>query len=162
MTEASPTPVEPDAISAARHGGWFNVGLGFGTLGCQDCVGREDGLSGGLSGGGTIGDKVRLGVGTTGWARTTNGTSITVGTLDARVRFYPKRRAGFFITGGIGLGGITVDGDTEFGVGLMIGIGWDLDVSPHVSLTPFYGGVGIANSTADAYFGQLGIGVTVH
>ena len=75
---------------------------------------------------------------------------------------YPKRRAGFFITGGIGLGGITVDGDTEFGVGLMIGIGWDLDVSPHVSLTPFYGGVGIANSTADAYFGQLGIGVTVH
>lgn len=33
----------------ARNGFWFNGGLGFGSLGCEDCDARETGPSGGLS-----------------------------------------------------------------------------------------------------------------
>jgi hypothetical protein len=105
---------------------------------------------------------VRLGIGTAAWSRSQDGSTLTVGTLDARVRVYPARRAGFFITSGLGLGAITIDGDTAWGLGLMVGVGWDIDVSRHVSLTPFYGAIGIANSDMDANFGQLGLGVTIH
>ena len=45
-----------------RDGFWFSGGLGFGTLGCDDCGGRTNGLSGGLSLGGTITPRFLLGV----------------------------------------------------------------------------------------------------
>jgi hypothetical protein len=145
-----------------REGFWFNAGMGFGSLGCEDCVGRETGLSGGLSLGGRINDKWLLGVGTTGWSKNLGGENLTVGTLDARFRFYPVRTSGFFLTGGIGAGSISVAGDSEFGVGAVIGAGWDIRVSRNVSLTPFYNGFAMSSSTVDANVGQLGLGVTIH
>jgi len=76
-----------------RQGFWFSGGLGWGTLGCADCDGRTGGFSGGLSLGGTLSSKVLFGVGTTGWTKSEDGATLTVGTLDARVRFYPSAKA---------------------------------------------------------------------
>jgi opacity protein-like surface antigen len=149
-----------------REGFWFNAGLGFGSLGCENCVGRRTGLSGGLSLGGTINEKLLLGFGTTGWAKSEDGATLTVGTADARLRFYPSLNSGFFLNAGIGLGTISVSetfsSESETGVGMMLGLGWDLRVSDNVSLTPFWNGAAVAGSNFDANFGQFGLGVTIH
>ena len=161
---ASPPPVSvaEDRGRQLRSGFWFNAGMGVGSLGCDTCINRRNGPSGGLSLGGTVGDKWLLGGGTTGWARDTPRGVLTVGTLDFRVRFYPALRSGFFITGGVGLGGISLDTDSEFGAGAMLGIGWDIRVGRNVSLTPFYNGFAMRSTFDDANVGQVGIGVTIH
>lgn len=150
-----------------REGFWFSGGLGFGSLGCTDCTERSNGLSGGLSGGATLSERVLLGVGTTGWYRSEDGVSLGVGTLDARLRVYPSLSSGFFVTGGAGLGTInaSVSGlgsARENGVGMMLGLGWDIRVAPKVSLTPFWNGFAVRTSNANANVGQLGLGITVH
>jgi len=150
-----------------RQGFWFNVGLGYGSLGCNDCDGREGGITGGLSLGGTLSPKVLLGVGTTGWTKSEGGATLTVGTLDARLRFYPSASGGFFLTGGLGVGTISVEvagfgSESETGVGLVLGLGMDIRVGSNISLTPFWNGFAINTSNADANVGQLGLGLTVH
>lgn len=164
-TTASAQVPSPDAGSSlpVRQGVWFNAGLGFGSLGCQNCDGeRESGLSGGLSLGGTLSDRVLIGVGTTGFAKSIEGETLTVGTLDARVRFYPARTKGLFLNGGVGLGSMSYAGESEFGLGIMLGAGWDIRVGKNVSLTPFWNGFAMSNANVDANVGQLGIGVTIH
>lgn len=145
-----------------REGFWFSAGLGYGTLGCQDCFGREDGPSGGLSFGTVVSDRVLFGVGTTGFAKTVLGETFTVGTLDARVRFYPGRTSGLFLNGGIGLGTVSYGRESEFGLGVMLGLGWDIRVGRNVSLTPFWNGFAMNNSNVDANVGQIGLGFTIH
>ena len=147
-----------------REGFWFNAGLGFGSWGCQNCEGyRESGLSGGLSLGTAITDRLMLGVGTTGFSRKTlDGEIFSVGTLDARLRFYPKRTSGFNLTTGLGLGSMSYAGDSEIGLGLMLGVGWDIRVARNVSISPFWNGFAMSNSNVDANVGQLGIGITIH
>jgi len=168
-SQAAMPPVQqqlPPAISAprahTRDGFWFNLGMGFGTLGCEDCIGREDGLSGGLSLGSVVSDRVLIGIGTTGFAKEVAGEILSVGTLDARMRFYPVRTSGFFLNGGLGAGSLSYAGDAEFGLGLMLGLGWDIRVGKNVSLTPFWNGFAMSNANADANVGQLGIGFTIH
>jgi hypothetical protein len=158
-------PAAGDVVSGhpqTREGFWFNAGLGIGSLGCKDCIGRENGLSGGLSLGATINDRLLLGVGTTGWAKSEEGETLTVGTLDARLRFYPARKAGFFVTGGFGLGTLRFAGESETGLGLVLGVGWDIRVGRNVSLTPFYNGFAMRSDLVDANVGQLGVGITIH
>jgi hypothetical protein len=145
-----------------REGFWFNAGMGFGSLGCQDCEGRINGLSGGLSFGRAINGRLLLGVGTSGWAKSVDDEILTIGTLDARLRFYPARTSGFFLTGGVGLGSISYLGESDLGLGVILGVGWDIRVARNVSLTPFWNGFAMGNSNADANVGQLGVGVTIH
>ena len=149
-----------------REGFWFNAGLGIGSLGCEECVGRTNGLSGGISLGGRLTDKLLLGGGSTGWTKESGGARLSVSTLDARLRFYPMRTSGFFITGGAGVGTLTIsarsESRSEFGLGVIFGVGWDIRVASNVSLTPFYNGFAMVNSLVDANVGQLGLGVTIH
>jgi len=150
-----------------RAGFWFNGGLGYGSLGCDGCDGREGGLSGGISLGGTISPKFLIGVGTTGWYKSESGVTLTVGTLDARVRFYPSATTGFFLTGGAGLGTISanvsgIGSDSETGFGLVLGLGYDFRIGANVSLTPFWNGFAVRTSNSDANVGQLGLSITVH
>ena len=152
----------PDAEPALREGAWFSIGFGFGSLGCEDCDGRDSGGSGGLAVGGTLNQHVLLGVGTTGFVRSYDGDLLSVGTLDGRVRIYPSRRSGFFLNGGIGLGTLSYLGESEFGLGMMLGLGWDIRVGRNVSVTPFWNGSAMQNSNVDANFGQLGVGITSH
>ena len=147
----------------SRKGFWFNAGLGFGSQGCQNCDGyRENGLSGGLSLGTAVTDRLMLGVGTTGYSKSLAGEIFSVGTLDARLRFYPKRTSGFNLTTGLGLGSMSYGGESEIGLGLMLGVGWDIRVARNVSISPFWNGFAMANSNVDSNVGQLGIGITIH
>lgn len=158
-TQAAP---RSDDETPLREGVWFSIGFGYGTLGCQDCDERDSGLSGGLAVGGTLNQHVLIGVGTTGFARSYDGELLTAGTLDGRIRVYPSRRSGFFLNGGIGLGSLSYAGESEFGLGVMLGVGWDIRVGRNVSVTPFWNGSAMQNSTVDANFGQLGVGITIH
>jgi hypothetical protein len=155
---AGRTPDTFSARPAHAEGFWFNAGLGAGSLGCEDCFNRVNGLSGGLSLGGRLSPRVLLGVGTTGWSR----DGLTVGTLDARFRFYPSLTSGFFITTGAGVGSISNEIESDFGFGLVLGIGADFRVGPNVSLTPFWNGFAMQSSLFDANVGQIGLGVTIH
>ena len=150
-----------------RHGFWFNGGLGYGSLGCDNCGDRLGSLSGGLSLGGTLSPKWLLGVGTTGWTKSEDGATLTVGTLDLRTRFYPSRTGGFFLTGGLGFGAIHANirgfgSDTETGLGLLLGLGVDIKVANGLSLTPFWNGFAVRNSNSDANVGQIGLSFTAH
>ncbi len=111
-------------------------------------------------------DRVLVGAGTTGFYRRVDGATLTAGTYDFRIRFYPARTAGFFVNGGFGLGQITVHdafhSDTEFGVGAMVGVGWDVRVGKNVSLSPFWNGSGLSTKSLNANFGQFGLGITIH
>ena len=167
IQEKPDSPISGRVSAGARHsqtrkGFWFNVGLGAGSLGCDNCTGRANGLSGGLSLGGRINDKWLVGVGTTGWTKSAGGETLTMGTLDARFRFYPVRTSGFFLTGGVGAGSISFAGESEFGAGAVVGVGWDIRIARNISLTPFYNGFAMRSSLADANVSQLGIGITVH
>jgi hypothetical protein len=161
-TTAQPTEARPHA----REGFVFSAGLGYGTLGCDDCVDRWGGISGGLLFGWQAHPKVTVGVGTSGFAGDIEGIGVTTGTLDARFRFYFKNdgpAAGLHVNFGVGLGHLSLeDEDTEWGLGLLIGVGWDIRVGRNVSLTPFWNGFAMANDLVDANVGQIGIGVTIH
>jgi hypothetical protein len=136
-------------------------------LGCVSCDGHLSGASGGLSLGGTMNDKLLLGLGTTGWYRSRDGVALNAGTLDARLRFYPSVTSGLFLTGGLGLGTIRVGAnglgsERETGVGFVLGLGWDVRIRQNMSLTPFWNGSAVRTSSADANFGQFGLGITIH
>ena len=150
-----------------RDGFWFSGGLGYGSLGCNNCGSREGGVSGNLSLGGTITPRLLLGIGTSGWTKSDQGATLTVGLVDARVRFYPQTSGGFFVTGGLGVGSVTgsVTGfgsSTETGVGMILGFGYDVRVSRNTSITPYWNGYGMKNSNTDANVGQIGLAVTLH
>jgi hypothetical protein len=159
-------------IAAAQHkqtrqGFWFNIGLGYGSLGCQNCSGRTGSLSGGLALGGTLSQKVVIGAGTNGWTKSESGATLTVSTLTALIRFYPSATGGFFLLGGLGVGVIdaSVSGfgsNSETGVGAVLGLGYDFRVGENVSLTPFWNGFAVNSSNSDANVGQIGLGVTIH
>jgi len=151
----------------ARQGFWFSGGLGFGSLGCDGCGEREGSLSADLSIGGTISPRFLLGVGTSGWSKSEAGGTLTVGLLDARVRFYPSARGGLFLTGGIGVGSVTakIDGfgsSTETGPAMILGLGYDYRVSPNMSITPYWNAFAMKNDYMDANVGQAGIAITLH
>jgi hypothetical protein len=151
----------------ARDGFWFSGGLGYGSLGCDNCGSREGGISGGLSLGGTISPRFLVGVGTSGWTKSQQGATLTVSEIDARVRFYPQTRGGFFLTGGVGVGSVTgsVSGfgsATETGGGVILGMGYDYRVARNTSITPFWNAYAMKNSNTNANVGQIGLAVTLH
>jgi hypothetical protein len=150
-----------------RQGFWFSGGLGYGSVGCDDCDDRVGGGAGYLSLGGTVSPHWLLGVGTAGYTRDDDGVTYSVGTLDFRVRWYPSVTNGFFLTGGIGFGAITVDVEdgpenTEKGGALLVGLGYDIQIGRNVSLTPFANAFGVGNDETDANVAQIGLGITVH
>jgi hypothetical protein len=157
---------EPEAVETGfgqeREGFWFNGGLGFGSATCVGCSVSLGGLSGGLSLGGTISDRVILGVGTTGFVGSDLFSTLSIGTIDARLRFYPVRTSGFFMTGGLGVGSVTVDEFSEYGVGVVMGLGWDIRMNRNLSLTPFWNGTAVGRTSGTIGFGQLGLGITIH
>ena len=95
---------------------------------------------------------------------------MTVGSVDLRARFYPSTTAGFFLTGGMGLGITRLsdergNGHTQTGTGFLIGLGADLWMTPHASLTPFADFSDTrafeSNDLRDDLW-RLGVGVTFH
>jgi hypothetical protein len=156
-------PVAAQGKPQTREGVWFSAGLGVGTIGCSDCDGeRETGLSGGLSVGGTITPRFLLGVATTGFSKSLDGETLTTGTLEGRIRFYPWADKGFHINAGAGLATLSYAGESDKGFGITLGIGHDFRVGKNVSLTPFWNGTGMSFDGIGWNFGQLGLAVTIH
>lgn len=170
--EQRPIPARPIAAPGRtpllRDGFWFSAGLGFGALTCEFC--GEDsyfgGLSGGLAAGVTVTPQFLIGGGTTGWARNEQGTTVSAGTFELRVRAYPSLYHGFFVNGGIGLGTVSVsEGNrtlSSTGLGGMYGVGWDIRTGRNVSVTPFWNGSLLSAFDQLWGFGQIGVGVTIH
>jgi opacity protein-like surface antigen len=128
-----------------RGGFWFSGGLGVGSLGCEDCDEREISGAADISLGGTLGDRLLLGVGLAAWSKEEDGATLTASTLEARLRFHPIAEKGFYLTGRLGLGSLRAEfegfgDDTQNGVGLTLGLGWDIRVGRNVSITPFWHG----------------------
>lgn len=150
----------------SRGGFWFSGGLGVGSLGCEDCDEREVSGMADIALGGTLGDRLLLGAALSGWSKEEDGATLTVSTLEARVRFYPIAEKGFYLTGGLGLGTIRAEFDrfdeSENGLGLTLGLGWDIRVGRNVSITPFWHGTAVSADESDANFGSLGVAVTIH
>jgi hypothetical protein len=167
LAATAPRSASAQDVARTRDGFWLNAGMGYGSLGCQDCSSREGSWIGGLALGGSLSQKVLLGAGFNGWTKSESGATLTVGTLTALIRYYPSATGGFFLTGGLGLGSIRAElsgfgSDSETGVGALVGLGYDVRVGPNVSLTPYWNGFAMASSNTDANVGQIGLGVTVH
>lgn len=160
------------AAAAAQHpqtrqGFWFNGGVGYGSAGCDGCDGREGAPTISLTFGGTISPKFLLGASLDGWSKESGGTTITIGTLLARMRFYPSAGGGFFLTAGLGMGTVTAEisglgSDSETGTGVLIGLGYDIRVGRNLSITPFWQGFATHTSNTDFNVGQIGVGITTH
>ena len=163
-----------------RDGFWIGFGLGYGEAGfsCTGCVDidRESGFTSFIKLGGTLNEKVLLGADITGWTKEISGSTLTLGNLTGTVFFYPSPQSGLFLKGGVGFSVFTESNADEVsgtGVGLTVGLGYDLRVGRNVSLTPLadfvWGSVGdleFDGVTADAGLKQnvfhVGLGVTFH
>ena len=173
------------AVLAAQHpqtrdGFWIGFGIGWGSAdatcdGCAD-TDRLSSFTSFIKLGGTLNDRVLLGGEITGWTKSESGVTETLGNMTATAYFYPNAAGGFFLKGGAGFSvyaasnGGSVSGT---GVGLTVGLGYDIRVGGNLSLTPvadfLFGSVGdiSENGTALAQGWKqnvfsLGLGVTFH
>ncbi|MGE0552567.1 MAG: hypothetical protein AB7R55_03970 [Gemmatimonadales bacterium] len=149
-----------------REGFWFSAGLGYGSLGCEDCD-REGGLSGYLRLGGTLSPKVLLGVETNGWTKSEGGATLTYGNLSGVVYFYPSPDGGFHLKGGLGIARLDLDlgsfgSGGETGGGALLGLGYDARIGRNVSITPYLNFLGGSFDGGNASLAQFGVGITAH
>jgi len=150
-----------------RQGFWISVGVGGGSLGCENCGdNRETGGTAQIALGGTLSPRFQLGASSNAWAKEVNGTDITMSSLTAIAKFYPWVARGFYLSGGLGVGRIAFkEGSvtlSEDGTSAILGIGYDIRVGKNFSITPFLNGVGASFDGNQSDFNQVGIGFTWH
>ncbi len=158
----------------ARSGFWINLGVGGGSLGCENCDERTSAVSGQLALGGTLSDRVLLGGSINSWTKQEGGITFNASTVTAMVRFYPSATGGFFLSGGLGVATSAANIDIgsfgfentlfieDNGVGALIGAGYDIRVGSNVSITPFFNGYGMNMDGGNLNVVQAGVGVTIH
>ena len=159
---------------AHRHQGIYaTVGAGYGSaeVNCDQCgdSGRPGDLTGFFNVGGALSRAILLGLEVTAWSKVTSSNDNRfLGTVNAVVTWYPSTREGFFLKGGLGLGYLYGDQDTQSfgiqslsqgGVGYQAGLGYDIRIQRDLSVTAvanFYGGsVGNIGSLANVTFNVL-------
>jgi opacity protein-like surface antigen len=167
-----------------RQGFWIGLGGGYGSanVSCDDCDGeREGAFVGSFKLGGTLNERVLLGVESNGWIKEQEGITLTLGSLAGTVTFYPQASSGFFLKGGVGLSYIDTDFSegslsvsvSKTGWGVLAGMGYDLRVGRNISLTPafnyYYGKPGDIAFEGETVFGgwsqnvvSFEIGITFH
>lgn len=151
--------------AVSREGLWLSGGLGMGSMGCATCTGRATSLTGDVVVGGALGQMFLIGGGITFWTKTGNGT---IALFDFVVRLYASPRSGlyFALGGGGGLVSASVSGTgpsgSEFGAGLLIGMGYDIRIARTLSLTPYWQIIGAKTENLDVNVGHVGLNVTIH
>lgn len=168
-----------------RQGFWIGLGGGYGSagVGCDGCDGgdREGAFAGSLKLGGTLNERVLLGVESNGWIKEQDGITLTLGSVTGTVTFYPQASSGFFLKGGVGASYISTDfsegslsvSASKTGWGLLAGLGYDLRVGRNISITPavnyYYGQPGDIEFDGETAFGgwsqdvvTFEIGITFH
>lgn len=142
-----------DITPEPRHGFWFNAGLAAGSENVRfsrDPAGwGEENVQPAiwLALGGTVNPHLRLGGEINGWVwehrdRETDYrlTDYLVGGL-LTGQFYPMRRSGFYVKGGVGLSRSGTDVEGGIGVGetgfaWLVGTGYEIKLGRSVFLTP--------------------------
>ena len=165
-----------------RQGLNVSLGLGGGSGGmtCDGC--QTDRTGGGtmyLNVGGTVMPNLTLGGEINGWSKDQNDASGTIASLMAVAHYYPMARAGWYMTGGLGMTTLALKDKTTgdkadaTGFGMEIGTGYDWRVASNFSLSPYfqyvYGAKGElkVNDTdtgtkAGGNYFQFGLGFTWH
>jgi hypothetical protein len=156
-----------------RHGLWLNLGIGWGSLGCRGCDGRDGGIAGDLGLGATVNPHLQLGLGSNVWYKGYgDGVSLALGTLvDARAKYFPSRSGGLYLTAGVGVGQAwtrlegfgPIDGTyTKTGVGILAGLGYDVRLGQgSLALTPFAHAVTVRATDARYTEGQVGLAFSI-
>jgi len=153
-----------------RDGLWGGFGIGFGSLGCEECDERSTSFSGYGKIGGTVSRKVLIGFEASGWVKEEDGATLSMSNGSAVIYFYPSLEGGLHLKGGLGVsvlelsldfGGGTLS-DSETGGGGMLGIGYDIRVARNMSLTPGLNFLGGSFDGGSANFWQLVVGLTWH
>ena len=162
----------PAAASAQGHpqtreGFWIGFGLGYGSLGfeCSGCSNdREGAFSGYLKMGGVLSSKLLIGGETNGWTKDVGGSTVTAANASVVLYFYPSASGGFFLRGGLGWATLDVEGfGSETGPGGVFGIGYDVRVSPKMSLTPVLNfAAGALENDFKQNVVQIALGLTWH
>jgi hypothetical protein len=141
-----------------RRGFWIGFGFGYGSagLGCDDCDfdEREGAFTGYVKLGGTLSERLLLGLETNAWIEQEGTSTLTLGSMTGTVTFYPRASSGFFLKAGAGASYIDMEdrfGDVavsvdKVGWGVLAGIGYDVRVGRNVSITP----------SVNYYYGQPG------
>src|SRR5207248_4446703 len=127
-----------------RHDGfWLGFGLGYGSAGvtCDGCnrASRQDGVTGFLKLGGAPSRNLLIGAALNGWAHSDGSATERMANVTASLYLYPRRRSGFFVTGGVGLSNYHTSSTPSWdgtGWGFTAGAGYDLRFGRDVSLTP--------------------------
>ena len=164
-----------------RDGFWIGFGLGYGTatVSCDNCNfgPRTGGVTAFLKLGGAPSRNLLIGGAINGWAHSDGSATETVTNATASIYLYPRRRSGFFVTGGLGLSSYHINSTPSWdgtGWGWTAGAGYDLRFGRDVSLTPVvnytWGDVGDVNlGSSGAVFTRwrqnvldVGLGVTFH
>ena len=168
-----------------RQGFWIGFGGGYGSanVSCDGCEGgdREGAFAGSFKLGGTLSERVLLGVESNGWIKEQEGITLTLGSVTGTVTFYPQASSGFFLKGGVGLSYISTDFSegslsvsiSKTGWGVLAGLGYDLRVGRNISLTPavnyYYGKPGDLDFEGETVFGgwsqnvvSFELGITFH
>jgi hypothetical protein len=162
-----------------RDGFWIGFGLGYGSanVSCDNCNSgpRLGGFTGLLKLGGSPSRDLLIGASLNGWSRQYGATTETMGNVTASLFYYPVTTSGFFLTGGLGFSGYSLDTSPKVsgsGWGFTAGAGYDFRVGRNVSLTPvvnlIYGQLGdfaVPGGTARGWKQNVidvGLGVTFH
>lgn len=142
----------PIAVNAqnphVRKGFTAAVGLGVGSasLTCDGCDSdRETSLGLRLMFGGALRSNLILAGEIEGWSKNLDGGTANLTWISFVTQWYPNDASGFFVKGGVGASGVTLEstGGTgslkleTVGPGLVAGTGYDLRVSRNFSLTPY-------------------------
>ena len=152
-----------------REGFFIGFGFGYGSFGCSTCDGERE--AGGilyLKLGGTVNERVLLGLEGNGWVDWNwpverAGVTQTTSIVAAVIQFYPNAESGLFLKGGAGFTKIEVGSDTfESGGGVIGGLGFDARVGSNFSVSSYANYVYASARDESNNTFQIGIGVTWH
>jgi len=123
----------------AHSGVWLSGGLGGGTTSEED-----GGAAGYFRLGGSPSPNVLLGGEVIGLSYDQDGAQVSFGNATFDVLYYPAPAGGFFAKGGVGFASVTVSEDVgggtfttdEQGLGLTLGVGYDIKIGGNLYLTP--------------------------
>ena len=158
---------EGAAQSAPLRDGFFStIGIGFASSnfscsqGCED--GRQAGVGGFFGIGSALSQAFIVGVELDlfYWGEPQQADT-WIGTVTVFGQWYPWPRGGFFVKGGLGIGGAQVsqlsptgvDSRTKTGLGYMLAAGYDIRIGPFVALTPVVTVYGASLGTVDSVTG---------
>ncbi len=166
QAQAAPVGLQAQAVAHARQGAWFSVGPAYVTAWSTGPYSGRHRVEGGalrLGGGWGVNQAVQVGVGLTApvaYDPAAQDETIDISLAATGVlRAYPSPTAGLYLSGGLGVGAVRTTDEPGFAV--EAGIGYDLSLGRHASLTPQLNVLRIGDRYRPTTYGQLGLAVTV-